>query len=255
MFLALLLTILTTTAEISHAHEENAATPEVIISKTEELKNLRELRPSIEKQQEEMKKKIEEQRLKFQEEMQKKREEIKKEVEDKIKEKKEMFEASREAFLQKKKLIRDENKQKILEKIDSMMNEVNTKHTVSMTEALNKFSGILDTMASKAGELKTKGADTTAFDAAMTKARSAIEAAKAKIAEQAAKDYTISISTEDALRSAVGETRSQLEADLHSVRDSVKLAKEAVRDVAKELVKLRKEVKLSITPKPSTVED
>jgi hypothetical protein len=53
----------------------------------------------------------------------------------------------------------------------------------------------------------------------------------------------------------VGETRSQLESDLHSIRDSVKLAKEAVRDVTKELVKLRKEVKLSITPKPSAVED
>lgn len=253
VFFALLLTLSTIKPTNSYAEDVNiSSTPEAVITKTQELRILKELRPSIQKQQEEMRKKIEEQKLKFKTEMEMKREEIRKEVEEKINEKKEMFQASREAFLNKMKLIKDENKQQILEKLDSMLKQVNTKHTTNMTEALNKLSNILDDMADKAADAKTNGADTTAFDETMVKARASIMDAEAKVSTQAAKEYIISISTEDALRSAVGETRKQLETDLQTTRDSVKSAKEAVRDVAKELIKIRHEVKkeptISISP-------
>lgn len=237
-----LLVILTTSITISiiipysYAEEQmTTGSPEIIITRTEEIRKINQLRSS-------------EQKAAFQEQMKLKREEIIREVEDKVKTKNESFQASREAFMKKMKTIRDENKQMLLEKLDTMIREVNNKQTESLSSAIDKLSGILDEMDQKATLTKASGANTTSFDTKMTAARLSISDAKSAIASQAAKEYTINIVSEEALRATVGETRKQLEMDLKVTRESVKKAKDAVREVAKELVKIRKEVKTSVTP-------
>lgn len=234
------------------AEEQNAtATPQVTLTGKETANKIRELnqiRPTILKQQEEIKLKMEEQKRILQEQMQKKREEIIKEVENKVKTNRELYLASREAFLKKKQELRDENKKRILEKVDALIKEVNTKQTDQLSNILRKFSKILDEMATKAAEPKSAGADTTAFNSAMDAARKAIQEAEAAVASQAAKQYVITISSENALRENVGNTRSQLESDIRSSRESVKKAKDAVKDVARELAKIRREAKITISP-------
>lgn len=131
------------------------------------------------------------------------------ELKDDIKERRETFKVNL-------KKIKDEKKQKIVEKLDTRFNEVNTQRTAQMTKHLDKMSEILTKIIG----------DTTS-------ANSAIQVARDAVTVQTAKTYVITISTEDKLKMDVGKVRSQLEADLRAVNELVIAARKAVQVLIK----------------------
>lgn len=226
---------------------EISEVPEPTIAISENPLKYKDIRPTSKFKQEENQKRQEELKKKIEEQLRAKQ--IEKEAEKKrLEVLKESRQASREAFKKNLEKIRDENKQQILEKLDGKMKEVNVKQTGLMQHSLDKLSTILNEMSVKAASASAQGADTGGFDAAFASAEAAITEAREKIVSQAAKEYIVSITTEDALLESVGATRSQLESDLHTTRESVKRAKDAVKTAARELSRIRKFLKITISP-------
>ncbi|GEM_PF-5635545 len=129
----------------------------------------------------------------------------------------------REEFKQKMQTIRDERKKKIVERADAKIAEINKRRTDAMTRHLDKMSEIL-------AKVKARGGDTTAAEAAVAEARSAVVA-------QAAKIYTITITTENKLKINVGETMKALKADLQAVHQKIVDARKATADAIRSVRK------------------
>lgn len=147
--------------------------------------------------------------------------------------------STKEVFQQKLALIRDEKKKAIVQKINDRITEINKKMTDKMTLGLTNLSTILANLDSRAITLKTTGKDTTSYDASSSKAKSAIATSLTAVNAQAAKTYTITITTEGALKINVGTTVSLFKTDLAAVHKMVIDAKQAVWNAANELVKLK----------------
>ena len=128
--------------------------------------------------------------------------------------------AKREEFKEKLQTVRDERKKKIVERADAKLTEINKRRTDAMVRHLDKMGEIL-------AKVKVRGGDTTAAEAAVVEARSAVAA-------QAAKTYTITVSTEDKLRINVGETMKVLTTDLRNLHEGkIVPARKAVSDAIK----------------------
>lgn len=129
-------------------------------------------------------------------------------------------EQQREEFKQKLQIVKDERKKKIVERADAKLAEINKRRTDAMVRHLDKMTEIL-------AKVKARGGDTTTADAAVIDARSAVVA-------QAAKTYTITISTEDKLKFNVGETMKALMTDLRNLHEEkIVLARKAVSGAIK----------------------
>lgn len=145
---------------------------------------------------------------------------------------------AREEFKEKLAELKDERKKKIVEKLDTRFANVNKKATDRFLETLDKLTEILTRLQTKATEAKTAGTDTTEAQANIDAAQTAIASAKTAITTQAGKTYTITISTEDKLRTDVGTTVSGLHADLQTVHKMVIDAKQAVVKAARAVTAL-----------------
>ncbi|MDO8583151.1 MAG: hypothetical protein Q7R51_01325 [bacterium] len=143
------------------------------------------------------------------------REQIKERVQTKREEVKEIVAAKREEFKVRLEAIKDEKKKAIVSRIDTKLTNINIKHTDRFTQVLNNLQIILDKIVAE--------------DIDKTKAQAAIGSAKLAVENQAAKTYTITISTETALKSDVGTVTSQLRLDLSSTHKLVVDAKQAVQ--------------------------
>lgn len=150
---------------------------------------------------------------------------LKEELKKKRVEAKQEYEAEREAFEAKLKTLRDEKKKQIVENIDQKMAEINKNRTDAMMDHLNKMSEILIKVEEKAN---ATGKDTSLVTAAISDAQGAINAAKAKVTEQAGKEYVITIQSDDTLKTDVGKVISTLTADLKSVQAFVVEARQKV---------------------------
>lgn len=142
------------------------------------------------------------------------RQQIKDAVATKRLEVKATVEAKREEFKAKLQAIKDERKKALVARIDTKLMNANIKHTDRFTQVL----GNLQTIVDKVSE-----------DIDKTDAQAAIDAAKSAVETQAAKTYTIIISTETALRSDVGTVTSQLRLDLMATHKAVVDAKQALQ--------------------------
>lgn len=132
---------------------------------------------------------------------------------------KEAVKTKREEFKTKLKTIRDEKKKVLVERIDTKLANANAKHTDRFAQVLSNLQAILDKISE---------------DVDKTEAQAAIDAAKLAVENQAAKTYTITISTETALRSDVGAAVSQLRLDLSATHKLVVDAKQAVQALRKD---------------------
>ena len=154
------------------------------------------------------------------------RQQIKETVRAKREAVKEAVAVRREEFKIKLQTIKDEKKKVLVDRIATKLTNVNTKHTDRFTQILSNLQTILD----KIGE-----------DVDKTDAQAAIDAAKLAVENQAAKTYTITISTETALRLDVGAVTSQLRQDLTATHKSVVDAKQAVQNLRAENAMMKKE--------------
>lgn len=141
---------------------------------------------------------------------------------------KETVATRREEFKAKLQTIKDARKKALVEKIDTKLANMNVKHTDRFTQVLSNLQTLLDKIT------QASGVDGTT-------AQAAIDAAKVAVENQAAKTYTITISTETALRSDVGAVTSQLRQDLTATHKTVIDAKQAVQDLRTKNDTMKKE--------------
>lgn len=152
---------------------------------------------------------------------------------------KEQKQEMRAAFKEKLSQFKDTRKQAVIQSIDQKLVMINTKRTTQMNAIIAKLEAILVRIKAKAGVFKTQGINTAALDSAIAEAEASVAAAKTNVTNQAAKEYTITLTTETQAKNAVGQIVSGLQVDLRTVRQSIIAAKLAVVKAATELAKLK----------------
>lgn len=134
----------------------------------------------------------------------------------------------RQEFQTKLAALKDERKKTLVTKLDARLNEINKNHTGIMSATLSRLEETLAKLQARLETANSTGKDTTAVQASLTKATSIIASARSAIISQAAKSYTMNITTETGLKSAYGITRSALAKDLTTTHRTVISAKKAV---------------------------
>lgn len=184
----------------------------------EELKTLREnFRQQLEDARMNFQKTIEAERTDLQTKLQAHRDELKNE-------------------LQK---VKDEGKKTIATRIDGNVADLNARMTAHYTNVLDQIAGVLGRVVSRADKAQTNGLDVTAVRTKITTAQTAITAARAAVAAQVSKMYSMNITSDATLKNNVSATRKALHDDLKKVEDSVKAARDAVRQAAVTLAQIR----------------
>lgn len=188
-----------------------------------------------------------EQRKETRDVMQEKRTNLRERVKEKRQEARERFKLQKEEFKQRLSQIRDEKKKLVVERIDNKLSTVNTNRTSKMSEHLDKLASILITIKEKAKAASDAGKDTKAANAAIINAEAAIAAAETAVETQAGKEYVITVNDETTLRSTVGITTSQLQADLQATHKLVVDAKQKVQTAARLVAQIIGEGKATST--------
>lgn len=147
----------------------------------------------------------------------------------------------RDQFKEKLQIIRDEKKKALVERIDERISKLNKNYVAKFSEAVRKLEAILNGLKEKTAIFTASGANVSMVDNAIANAQTAIDSAKISLAEQEAKVYNIEVSSETGLKANVGRTVSQFRKDLRDVHKKIVDAKQAVRNVEKELAKIRRE--------------
>ncbi len=159
----------------------------------------------------------------------------------------------KDAFKAKIASLKDERKKISADKIDTKLAGSNQTQTTKMSEALTRLQEILNKLIDKTNEQKAAGKDTTAVETAINNAKTAITTAQSAVAAQAAKTYTANVTDEATLQQNFGTTFAQLRSDLQTTHEKVKLSKDAVKQVAIELMKLESEKAATNDPMPTAV--
>lgn len=151
---------------------------------------------------------------------------------------------------EKIKTIRDEKKQKIAEKINNQLAQINQKATQAFERHLNTIQNLLNKIIVWKDKAKTDGKDASAAETAITQAQTAITNAQTAVEEQKLKEYVIEFSEESGLRVGASQAKTSLRTDLEAVREKIKAARQAVVDGLKAVKQLYP--KVSPQPSPST---
>lgn len=129
--------------------------------------------------------------------------------------------------------IRDARKRQVVERIDERLSALNNQLTTHFGNALDTLENVLNRISSRADKAAAeKGIDVSAVRGAIAGAQTAIANARAAVAAQAAKTYTIIVTTDTKLRGDVGKSRQALHGDLKNVFELVRTAHDAVRNAA-----------------------
>lgn len=152
---------------------------------------------------------------------------------------KEQIQAARERFKERLQLIKDARKRLLTQTLDVNIVLANAKHTARFNEVLTKLQAALDKISPDVKNPKILS-DIKA-------AQSKIDLAKAAVASQAAKVYTIEITDETTLKKNVGATISQFRKDLMQTHKLVIDAKQAVQKLRTDKSMMKKEATSSAT--------
>jgi len=152
--------------------------------------------------------------------------------------KKAAIDSAREEFVTQLAALKDEKKKDITEKINEDLITSNTTATDRMFAILDKLEEILTRVETKINDAKTGGTEISAQETEIANAKAALQAAIDAVTEQAAKDYVITIGTDATLRNDVGTVVSQQKLDLKTTYETVRSAKQAIRQAAKSLKSL-----------------
>jgi len=156
------------------------------------------------------------------------------ELQNKIQERKEELrtirEQKREEFQQKLQEIKDARKKKIVENLDRSYTNINNRWTTHFINVLARLTKILDKAKIRAENQKNSEALNSINDI-----YSQIDKVKTSVEEQAAKTYTIEITSEDKLGEAAKAVHSQLRNDLQALREQIKDIRESIRKIVQTL--------------------
>jgi len=139
------------------------------------------------------------------------------------------IDARKSALQAKLTKIKDEAKRKMVEKIDANIADLNTRMTDHFSKVLDQIDSVLTRVITRTDKAQSDGKNVTLVRTKITDAKNAIATARTKVQAQAAKTYTINVTTDTALRGAVQTVRKALHDDLKVAGDAVKAAHEAVR--------------------------
>lgn len=140
-------------------------------------------------------------------------------------------------FKEKMEAFKNSEKKSKVEDIQSRLISYVTKRIETMTAQITKMNDIVGNNTSQVSE-HADGKDTTSFDAAVSAAQTAINAAKDAISALGAKQYVITIGSEATAKNDVKTVRDTVEADMKSVRERMKQARVAVSTMIIERAKL-----------------
>lgn len=140
--------------------------------------------------------------------------------------------ASREAALKVKlEAFKDKKKAEVAERVNTNLNKINQNQTAEMLKHLGKMSELLDKIEARVNSGSPDVKDPTAAKSAITESRAKIAAAIDAVKAQAAKDYTLQITSESKVKSDAQALRNQLHADIQAIRKQVIDAKQSVSNV------------------------
>lgn len=202
----------------------------------------------------EMKQEINDMRGQMKVDVQQQKAEFMKEVATKRDAMKAQMQTEKESFKSKIASMKDTNKKMSAEKIDAKLASTNQTQTTKMSEAITRLQEILNKLIDRTNEQKTAGKDIAATETAINNAKAAITTAQTAVAEQAAKTYTANISDETTLKQNFSTTLTQLKGDLQTTHEKVRLAKDAVKQVAIELKKLENSTPVTNDPMPTATQ-
>lgn len=134
--------------------------------------------------------------------------------------------------------VKDRKKADSVVKINDQLQKLNERWTDHFSDVLDKLSDILIKIGGRTDKLSANGVDVASVKNLMDTASTTISSARAAIAVQAAKVYTLNVTTEANLKTDVGKTRQALHSDLVKLRDVVFSARDAVHNAAQELGKV-----------------
>ncbi len=201
-----------------------------------------------------MKQNVQDMRNQMKVDIQQQKTEFMKEVQSKRDAMKSQMQAEKDAFKAKIAAIRDEKKKMSAETIDTKLAASNQAQTTKMSEAITKLQEILNKLIDRTNEQKASGKDTAAVEKAITDAKAAITNAQSAIAVQAAKTYTANVTDEANLKPSFKEVFGQLKSDLQTTHEKVKISKDAVKQVAIELMKLESQPTATNDPMPTAAQ-
>lgn len=135
-------------------------------------------------------------------------------------------EQKRKEFQQKLQQIKDTRKQKIVENLDRSYVNINKRWTTHFLNVLERLTKILDKVKARA-----ESQNNTAALNSINDIYRQIAQVKTNVEEQAAKTYTIEITSEDKLGEAAKAVHSQLRNDLQTLREQIKGIRESIRNV------------------------
>ena len=211
----------------------------------------KEVRDEIKEKRVEVREDVKDKRVELREEVKAKREAMK----DEQKVKKEQFQtelkASREEFKTKRdeekaklkeKLsqIKDERKKQAVEKIDVQLHALNERMLAHFSNVLDKLGAMLLRVKGHTDKAEQKGLKVESVRGSILQAETMIAISRSAVALQAAKTYTVAVTSEETLRKDVGAARKALHDDLAAVRATVQVAQKAVRSAAVQLAQIPK---------------
>ncbi len=137
--------------------------------------------------------------------------------------------ASREAELKNKlQQFRDRRKATVVSEIDINLTKINQNRT----DMMGRY---LDTMTTILTKVETRTGQNASASAAVVQAKIAIQTAKDAVANQAAKTYTVNISSESRTKVDAKAARDSLHKDLQATFKLVVAAKQAVAEAIRSL--------------------
>lgn len=157
--------------------------------------------------------------------------------------------ATKEAVLKKKlETFKDKKRAEVLEKVNQNLNLINKKYTDHMLRFLDNASKILSKLEQRLNSASPDIKDPTAARLAISEAKLALDSARSAVAAQAAKDYTLNITSEAGAKKDAKKMRDLLHADLKSVREQVIAVKKAVSNA----IRVAKSGKVEVPGKEAT---
>lgn len=128
--------------------------------------------------------------------------------------------ASKAAMLKVRlQAFKDQKKAQVAERVSANLNKINQKQTQQMLKHLETMSNILDKLEARINQVSKTTIDSS---------RESIASATAVVSNQAAKDYTITVTSEAKVKQNAQTQRDQLLNDLKSTKQQVIEAKQSV---------------------------
>ncbi len=210
---------------------------------------IKDAKIKLENTAETVKKDVKKRKEEFDNAIKVKREEFNNTVKAKRAELEDQIKTKREDLKVRLEKIKDEGKKQIVERIDKQIDALNDKMMRHFSSVLDKLEEMLVRINERADKVfAERGFDVSMVRSAIDKANATIASARSAIEIQSGKTYTITITTETALKTNVGKARQDFGADLTKVKDAVKVAQSAVKDAAVALAQLV--VKTNVSPSP-----